>query len=462
MIGIVDTGIDYMNPLLKYEDKTKRIAYLWDQSLEGEGTGRFDYGQVFDENDLNQAIRAEDPYSIVPSIDEVGHGTFLAGVGAGYDRSSSARYTGAAPDATLVVVKLRPAKQYLRDYYLIENGAIAYQNNDYLAGISYLINMARKEGKPIAICTGLGGNDGAHAGDSVVGRYLDDVSTYENVVLVLSAGNEANQGHHYTNTIKQGETQTFEVNVAEKEKGFILNFWNYRPDFTNISFTTPLGQRVDKIQMSIGGTQEFKFPLEPTKITVEYIYPDLSTGGENIQVRLESPTPGIWQFQVYGESIVYGVYDVWLPREGFVLNNTRFLKPESYTTVCMPATSVEPIVVGAYNGIDQSVYAASGRGPTRAMVVKPDLVAPGVNVEGPSLNNEYMRYTGTSVAAAVTTGACVLLLQWAVSDENLQRINTRVAKTILVRGATRQSKESYPNNITGYGQLDLKASLMYM
>lgn len=460
LIGIVDTGIEYTNPLFQYEDNTTRIVSIWDQSIEGNGVRNFPYGTEYSEADINEALKATDPYSIVPSRDEIGHGTFLAGVAAGDDRSIEAAYTGGAPEAMLVIVKLRPAKEYLREYYLIEDDAIAYQDNDYLAGIYYLIETARRLQKPIAICTGLGCNDGGHNGSTIVERYLNEASSYEDIVLVLSAGNEANQGHHYSNVIQQGGTQTFEVNVSEREKGFILRVWMNKPDIVAISFTTPLGQKIERIPINIGSSQNFKIPLEPSEITVIYTYPELGTGEQVISVRLATPTPGIWQFALYGENIVDGTYNVWLPREGFIRENTRFLKPEAFTTVCIPATAEEVIVVGAYNSTDKSIYAASGRGPTRTMTIKPDLIAPGVNVQGPNLSGGYTTATGTSIAAAITTSASALLLQWAVIERNLLKMNTRVAKTILIRGANRSPREVYPNNITGYGQLNLQSSIM--
>lgn len=462
LIGMIDTGIDYTNPLFQYEDKTTRIATIWDQSIEGEGVKYFRYGTEYSEEDINRALKAEDPYSVVPSKDEIGHGTFLAGVAAGKDRSGEERYTGGAPDAMLAIVKLRPAKQYLRQYYLLEKDAIAYQDNDYLAALYYLIAKARNLNKPLAICTGIGSNDGGHNGSSPIERYLNEASSYEDIVLVLSAGNEANQGHHYNNQIKEGETQTFEVNVGEKEAGFIMNIWMDKPDVATISFTTPLGQKIDKIPLILEKEQRFKVPLEPTQITVNYIYPELGTGEQVIAIRLEKPTPGIWQFGIHGEKIVSGTYNAWLPREGFIRPNTRFLKPEVFTTVCIPATAEEVIVVGAYNSVDKSMYAASGRGPTRTMIVKPDLIAPGVNVGGPDLAGGYTTATGTSISAAITTSACALILEWAVLEGNLPKMNTRVAKTLLIKGAYRMPKEVYPNNVSGYGRLDLKNSIMQL
>ena len=134
LIGLVDTGIDYRSPLFKNTDGTTRIAGIWDQSVPHGSRypsprcsgllshGRSSYGTEYTREQINEALAAEDPLSVVPSVDTEGHGTFLAGLAAG-NSAPQEDFTGAAPRAELAVVKLKPAKQYLRDFYLIPPSA---------------------------------------------------------------------------------------------------------------------------------------------------------------------------------------------------------------------------------------------------------------------------------------------------------------------------------------------------
>ena len=92
-------------------------------------------------------------------------------------------------------------------------------------------------------------------------------------------------------------------------------------------------------------------------------------------------------------------------------------------------------------------------------MIKPDIIAPGVNVLGPTPGGGFTSYTGTSAAAAVTASACALLLQWATIEGKYPYMNTPIARGILTRGARRQREVTYPNNIEGYGRLDLQNSL---
>lgn len=464
MIGFVDTGIQYTNNLFKYEDNTTRIKAIWDQTIEGNppmnyGVDNYDFGSVYMEEDINRALASEDPYSIVPSKDTNGHGTYLAGVAAGKDRTGAAGYTGGAPDADIVVVKLREAKEYLKRENLLQENAVAYEVNDIMEGINCLIKFAHDLDKTIAICIALGSNYGAHNGLTLIERFLNDKSNVYDVILVSSAGNEGNTSHHYSNRVKQGETQEIEINVGAGEKGVAFAIWASGVDKLEVGFRTPLGNTVDVVPINFEERQEFKFNLEKSQVTIDYEFPNLTTGSQSIEVRFVNPVPGIWRLYVHGKYILSGDYNIWLPREEFIKESTRFLRPDPETTVCIPSTADKVIVVGGYDIVTQGICPSSGRGPTTSEVIKPDIIAPGVNVPGPDLIGGYTTKTGTGAAAAITTAACSLLLQWAIVEQNFNLINTSIARTILIRGARRDPGISYPNPIEGYGKLDLKNSI---
>ena len=109
------------------------------------------YGTQYTAEEINLALNSDNPASIVPTRDENGHGTFLASIAAG-NRDERAGFSGAAPQASIAMVKLKPAKQYLRDFYLIRDGADAYQENDILMGVSYLYALAREYSMPLVVC----------------------------------------------------------------------------------------------------------------------------------------------------------------------------------------------------------------------------------------------------------------------------------------------------------------------
>lgn len=458
-IGFVDTGIDYTSPFFKNADNTTRIVGLWDQTIEGDPPMGFSYGTAYTSEALNVALSSPNPYDVVPSRDDIGHGTFLAGIAAGNDQTGATDFVGGAPDAAIIMVKLKPASEFIRQDFFINEGEPAYQNNDIIAGVRYLFQVSVQLNLPLVICLGVGTNYGAHNGTGLLEEYLDSISSAPNIIEVCAVGNEGSSGHHYRGSVTGGGVSSLEINVGENETGFDVFTWVAAPDKMTVSVRSPLGQSTTKIPILQNRVQEFQFNLERTILRVTYLYPDPHTGGERISLSFETPTPGLWNISVYGEIIIDGIYDMWLPRRGFINEDTRFLQSVPDITVQVPSTPLYIISVGAYDYIDDSVYIASGRGPTTQNFIKPDFLAPGVNVQGPSINGGFTSYVGTSTAAAITASAAALLLEWAVVEGNLRSMNTRIARGILIRGARRKSGVSYPNNIEGYGRLDLQASI---
>ncbi|PKM51269.1 MAG: hypothetical protein CVV02_07890 [Firmicutes bacterium HGW-Firmicutes-7] len=456
LIGIVDSGIDYTHEVFTYEDNTTKILYLWDQTIQGNPPANFGYGTEYTSEEINQALNASDPLEVVPSTDTSGHGTFLAGIAAGRE-NQQADFIGAAPDADLLVVKLKQAKQCLKDYYLVNNEEIdVYQSSDLILGVKYLAEKSVELGRPISIIVGLGSNAGSHDGSSMTENFLLNVAQRRGNVVTVAAGNEANTGHHYYNFFQENEaSKNVEINVANNEEGFVLNIWNHAPDKMSIAITSPTGEYIDRIPARIGQVQDIRLVLEETTIYIEYQLFEERTGDQRIIVRMERPTEGIWTITIFGDLIVDGRVDVWLPREGFIKEQTVFLVPDPYITVTFPANSIGTLTVGAYNHQSGSLYLPSGRGLTRDVELKPDLVAPGVNVIGPLPNNRFGTMTGTSVGAAMAAGAGALLLEWGIVLRNDTNMYTEKVLNYLIRGATRKESLSYPNREWGYGELNL-------
>lgn len=459
LIGFVDTGIDYTNVYFQNADNTSRIVSIWDQTIPGNPPEEFGYGSVYSQEQLDEALKSQDPYSVVPTRDTNGHGTFLAGLAAGNDQSGSNTFVGAAPDAGIVMVKLRPASQKLRDTFLVGEDVAAYQSNDIFTGLQYILNLANQLNRPLVLCIGLGDNFGAHNGTNSIERYLENISVTNGVIVVIAVGNEANSGHHYSGQIQADSSDDVEINVGENEMGLLMSLWANVSSRLYISIKSPLGQVINRIPILNQQNQVYKFNLERTVLDVTYLYTDPFTGSEQISLRLTDPTPGIWTITISADNVIDGGFHIWLPRRGFIKDTTYFLQPDPYYTVQIPATGEYTIAVGAYDANDDSIYIASGRGPTTNNIIKPDIIAPGVNVQGPRVGGGLTTYVGTSTAAAITAGAAALLLEWAIGEGNLLEMNTRIARGIFIRGARRLSNNEYPNNIEGYGRLDLQNSI---
>jgi len=460
LLGFVDTGIDYTQSIFRYEDGTSKIQYLYDQSISDSPPEGFYIGTEYSNKQINQALQTEDPYDIVPSRDTVGHGTFLASVAAG---RGSSDFIGAAPDAELIVVKLKKARQYALDLFAVppeqEN---VYSSIAVMIGVEYIIQKARELGRPVVICLGIGSNLGNHDGLGLFEEYLTGVSSLTGVCLCVAAGNESQARHHAQGVISaKGGIQKVDVKVAESGSNFYLTIWNTVSDKMSVSIVSPTGELIAKIPSKTGTITTTSLVLERSSVRVAYFFPLEGSGGQLISVRVENATPGIWTINVHGDIILDGTFHSWLPLTGFVTPGVEFLLPNPYYTVTVPSTAMGVISCGAYNIANSSLYPNTSWGPARSERMAPTLTAPGVNVDGyyPTGRGSM---SGTSVAAAITAGACALLMQWGVVQGNDKSMSTYQIRAYLVRGCDRNPALPYPNTQWGYGTLNLFQSFNLM
>lgn len=455
LIGIIDSGIDYTNPIFQYADKTTKIVSLWDQTVFSDNyPPNMLFGTEYTREQINEALQSANPFDIVPSTDEIGHGTMLAGVAAGNEVPESGFY-GVAPDAELVVVKLKPAKTYLKDFFRIPEGALCYQENDILSAIEYLSYTAIRLNRPIAICIALGTSQGAHDGRGTLSSVLSQEAGNIGVAVVVAAGNEGNARRHYYGTVVPAiGYDTVELSVGENESGFSMELWGNSPNAFTIDVLSPSGEYVPRLRPSLDESINLSFIFEETTIVIDYQMVESQSGDQLILIRFRDPAPGIWRFQVYSIDDLDGGFHIWLPMEGFISNNTFFVRSDIYTTILSLGNARVPLTVTAYNHEDDSLYLKASRGYTRLNTIKPEIAAPGVNILSPTLNKEFAPVTGTSVCAAHTTGIAAMLLEWGVVNGNYSNMNTIDMKVFMVRGARRDLEQKYPNRDWGYGILD--------
>lgn len=456
VVGIIDTGIDYTNEAFLDENGESRILAIWDQTIQdGIPPEGFFYGSQYLREDINTALQSENPLQVVPVRDSLRHGTIMAGIAAGSVVNGGSTYIGAAPEADIVVVKLKEAKEYLKNYYFVPDGVPAYEESDIMLGIAYINQFVIEFQRPVVICLGLGTNMGDHAGNSVLGRYISKVALQRSRAVVVCGGNEGIANHHFTWDFRQalnGENvKNVEVRIGEGEKGFWLEFWGNAPDIYNISVRSPGGETIPPIRLGVEEINAYEFIFENTVVTVQSILVEGGSGEQFIRFRFSEPTPGIWNFRVQRPEQIYnGRFHMWLPITAFMKGNIFFLEASPDTTLTEPSNAEAVITVSNYNHVNNSFYLESGRGFSRTNVIKPDLTAPGVNV--PTL---YGNRTGSSLSAAITAGGVAQFLQWAVVEGNSPLADTREIRNFLIKGAVRQDGLNYPNREWGFGTLNV-------
>lgn len=458
LIAFIDTGIDYTMDIFRDAGGESRILSIWDQELQsGVPPEGFFYGSEYTREQINEALRSENPYEIVPSRDELRHGTSMAGVAAGSSIDGGRTYLGAAPDADIIVVKLKQCKPYLRQLFLIPEGVPAYSENDVMLGVKYAQAFGIAFKRPVIICLGIGTSQGNHAGTSPLARYLNQVAMMRSRAVVVGGGNEGNAAHHFSGKLQNGSNDSnnyldAEIRVGEGAQGFVAELWGNVTDVFSLSIRSPGGETI--LPTWIRGRkrdQIFGFVFENTRITISSILVEQNTGEELIVLRFEAPTEGIWNLRIFAQGEVYnGNFNIWLPISQFITGEVYFLQPDPYTTMTEPAYADNVITVSSYNDQNNSFYQESGRGFSKDGNVKPDFAAPGVNI-----STIFGPVTGSSMSASVTAGAVAQFLQWAVVERKRIIVEGVEVKSYFIRGASRSGEIMYPTPTWGFGRLNI-------
>lgn len=452
IIGFVDTGIDYTKDVFINEDNTSKILSIWDQTIEGDRPDNLYFGSVYTQEQINKALHSPTPLEIVPTTDDDGHGTFLASVAAG---KVTNRYSGAAPGADIIVVKLKRARQFYIDKFLLpQDYPNLYESSDYMLGLKYIFDQSELLNKPIVMCIGMGSNFSSHDGNTLMEDYISFAAQRTGYAFVTAGGNESNAGHHTQGILKKsGATDTISIKIGVENTSFIVSIYAAAFDKISAGITSPTGGVITRIPYKIGFEYSEELLFEKTTISIGY-YKDFNNV---IIIEFRDAKQGIWEINLFGDSIISGEYYAWLPITHQVSPYVEFLRPVPEYTIVSPATAVRSITCGAYDNRNNSLYVSSSWGPTRIPRMAPDFVAPGVNVSGiyPSGPGTL---TGTSVSAAITAGAAAILFEWGIIKGNLPSMDGDIIRNILISGCKRDEGIAYPNAKWGYGRLDLFAS----
>lgn len=450
IIGIIDSGIDYTHPDFINEDGTTRILYMWDQTLNGTPPEGFNHGAEYSNEDINRALQSQNPLEIVPEADTLGHGTAVAGIAAGNGRSSNGENEGVAPKASLIVVKLG------------EKGFPSFaRTTEFMRALKYVIEKALMLQMPIAINISYGTNDGPHNGQSLFELFINDMSERWKTSIVVASGNEGSAGHHYMGEINSGQMQEVSFFYSGKSPSFYVSLWKNFVDSFTVELILPNGQSTGEI-LYYDRIKSYRFA--DISVIINYGQPQFYNAFQEIFFQINSNTKsnpvGIFTLRIRAAQIVYGGFNIYLPTTEEVSEETTFTLPSIDHTLTLPSTAQNVITVGGYDSARDITASFSGRGYTLNFIyVKPDLVAPAVDILTTKTNGGYGVFTGTSMAAPFVTGCASLLMQWGIVQSNDPYLYGERIKAYLKSGARRKTGIDYPNNAWGYGTLCLANTL---
>lgn len=432
LAAVIDSGIDITHPDFINKDGNTKIINLWDQSLADEA-----FDGIYTRDDINSYLINDG--MVINSFDTSGHGTAVSGV-----------IAACVPQADLLIIKLNP------------DAADSYpRTTSLMLAIDYAVRYARDNRLPLVINLSFGNNYGGHDGNSILEDYIDSLVNSTRLSIVTGTGNDGATARHTERIIEQGDIEYIEIIVPEYTSGINIQIWHSYSDDIEISLFTPDGDIIGPFNRY---QEVMSYNLGTMNIQVINGYPTPINQNQEIYIALIPKEAyiyeGIWTVMLRGKNITNGTVNIWLPVAASTSTDIRFLRPVADVSLTIPSSANGAISVGAYNQNTFTYAAFSGRGYTVNGLVKPDISAPGVNIDVPVPNLGYTYVSGTSFAAPFVTSACVMLMQWGIILGNDPYLYGEKIKAYLIKGARRlPGYEKWPNESLGYGALCVADSI---
>ncbi|MFI3238659.1 MAG: S8 family peptidase [Lachnospiraceae bacterium] len=464
-IAVIDSGIDYLLPEFQDSNGKSRISALWDQSLtidtDNPPPMGFSTGRLYTKEMINQAIASSSPYAVVPSQDTSGHGTAVASVAASSlvnNTLETTSYEGIAVGCELLIVKLGNRDQ-----------SSFPRTTELMRALTFVVKYAATQNKPLAINLSFGNSYGAHNGTSLLERFIDNIAEIGRTIICVGVGNEGVSSGHYAGKLEKNVIQIkeVEITVADFETTLNVQLWKDFSDEFLVWLRAPSGERLLLTQNRYG---KIEGVLSNTTILGYYGMPTPYATSQELYVewipRGDYIGSGIWKIEIEAKHIKNGNFYMFLPNSVTRSTNTRFVRPTKEMTLTIPSTASKIIAVGAYD-MQLDAYAEfSGRGYrydnqadidiNYTGIVRPTLVAPGVNLLVVTPGGSYTMVSGTSFSTPMVTGSAALLMEWGIVRGNDPFLYGEKVKAVLIKGAEKlPGEDMFSLNKVGYGKLDL-------
>ena len=495
VVGIIDSGVDFLHDDFKDNTGKTRIYRYWDQSDKNPTNipKPYNYGMVWTKKDIDNGICS--------AVDNTGHGTNVTGIAAGNGKANG-KNKGIAPDATIVFVETNLSAS---------NWTLTVAD-----ACDYIFKVADSLGLPAVINISNGVQFGSHDGTDPASEKIEALLDEKpGRILVASAGNSGNSGKYHIHVDVDKDTSFYwvkpSVNGIAGVNSIYVDMWSDSIDFADIlissganlnsgKFTlrgkTPFRNFQQIYAKSPGAFRDTVFGFSGNRLA----YVDYYASIVNHVARIEWVVTSIdsnnyyYQFRTTGK----GNFDGWsgelnkrsngktysdfittnLPDKSIFPAIKDYVEADTLQTIFSSYISSEKVVtVGNISNRDSykakdgntyfsqiphgQIFISSSKGPNRKNIVKPDIVACGnftltaaplYVLSNPLLNNKIdeggMHYVngGTSMSSPLIAGIAALYLE-KCSNATYQDFKNELTKS----SSTNQFTGSLPNYAYGFG-----------
>lgn len=492
LVAILDRGIDWRNNDFRNTNGTTRIKYIFDltdDSGANAATNTYGVGTIYTETQINSALGG---VTNLATRDAVGHGTAATDIACGNGRNStSQKYRGIAPDASIIVVKITSDGAPAHDDQPAE--APFFDLTRIPIAIDFVRDKARELGMPCVMTLDLGSQSGPTDGSSSLCQKIDSTvgAGIPGLIFLTGAGDDGGMTNRAGGQVAQGATVSLQVRKGNP--GFpVINLWYSGSDRFDVTIQSPTGSNGPFASPASNNG----FDFQQTGDFTYYHYGadvdpyDATDGKRNIYVSLDGPL-GIYTIGLTGATIGAGRFDATLnPSQSWnsTVNSNQFLNFATPGSIWDGATAFHNICTGDYvirtnyTDIDGFVRYVSGEsvsniwqgssiGPTFDGRTGIDVCAPGDSVFTSYATNSYWhtfrfnliqdgaglygRASAVSAADPIVVGIVALMLQLN------PRLDAPTVKSILQQSAHADPfTGATPNPTWGYGKVDAYNALI--
>ena len=481
VMGIIDSGIDFLHPDFQDSLGNTRIYEIWDQrDQQGPAAMPWNYGTLWDSASINSGACLHN------DLTYYGHGTHVSGIAGGNGNSTTMLdMSGVAPDVVFIVVALDFAGS-------MSQTAVA-------DAAKFIYQEAQTLGMPCVINASVGDYYGSHDGQDLQTLMIDTLLNTPGRLFVSAAGNAGGLPIHVSYPVSNVDTNFTWFNTASGP--IYVQLWAEQNNFTGADFAIGCTRPTDWVDLdrtsftdvltnlSVTGYDTLRNSSGQRLATIQRI---ATTQGSAYSMEfLITPDSQAYNFGLYLTGT--GLFHCWsfdfvtsgLPSAGQFPPIADYKNADlthnivggfqcSDRVICV-ANYVNRDEWPDYNGnisYDTTVVAGelmynSSVGPTRDGRIKPEIAAPGANdfsciltqnqaailAGAPTectVDGWHVRGGGTSAASPVVAGVGAM---WLERFPNATWTQFRSAVWYCAKQDT-FTGTNLPNADWGYGKID--------